>query len=55
MRKLIDLDEAVFKALSIKAIEQGTNLKSYIESLCIKDAGGGFKAKKPSTKRNSKR
>lgn len=54
MRKLIDLDGATFKALSIKAIETGTNLKTYIENLCISDAGGGFKDKKPSTKRKLK-
>ncbi len=54
MRKLIDLDGATFKALSIKAIEAGTNLKSYIESVLVTHAGGGFKDKKPSTKRKLK-
>ena len=52
MKKLIDLDDQTFETLSIKAIKAKTNLKAYIESLCIKDAGGGFKDKKPSTKRN---
>lgn len=54
MRKLIDLDGATFKALSIMAIEAGTNLKSYIESILVLHAGGGFKDKKPSTKRKLK-
>ena len=40
MRKLIDLDGATFKALSIKAIEAGTNLKSYIELVLTQHAGG---------------
>lgn len=32
-RKIINLDEATFKTLSIMAIENGTNLKNYIEKL----------------------
>lgn len=32
-RKIIDLDENTFKTLSIMAIQKGTNLKNYIESL----------------------
>lgn len=32
-RKIIDLDENTFKTLSIMAIENGTNLKRYIEEL----------------------
>ena len=32
-RKIIDLDETTFKTLSIMAIEEGTNLKNYIEKL----------------------
>jgi len=51
MRKLIDLDGATFKALSIMAIEAGTNLKGYIESVLETHAGVGFKEEKPSTKR----
>lgn len=31
MKKLIDLDDATFEALSIMAIKNKTNLKSYIE------------------------
>jgi len=54
MRKLIDLDEATFKALSKMAIDANTNLKSYIESVLVTHARAGFKDKKPSTKRKSK-
>lgn len=32
-RKIIDLDENTFKTLSIMAIQKGTNLKKYIETL----------------------
>ena len=32
-RKSINLDEATFKTLSIMAIEEGTNLKNYIEKV----------------------
>ena len=32
-RKIINLDESTFKALSIMAIENGTNLKNYIEHI----------------------
>ncbi|MFZ1807949.1 MAG: hypothetical protein WAU36_12025 [Cyclobacteriaceae bacterium] len=55
MKKIIDLDEATFKALSHMAIEADTNLKSYIESVLVSHAGGGFKDKKPSTKRPTKK
>lgn len=55
MRKLIDLDEDTFKTLSKLAIDNNTNLKSYIESILVLHACGGFKDKKPSTKRNSKK
>jgi hypothetical protein len=54
MKKLIDLDEQTFKSLSHMAIESNTNLKSYIESVLVTHAGGGFKDKKPSSKRKSK-
>ena len=54
MRKLIDLEDATFEALSILAIKDKTNLKSYIESVLVTHAGGGFKDKKPSTKRKLK-
>jgi hypothetical protein len=53
MRKLIDLNESTFKVLSHMAIEANTNLKSYIESVLVTHARGGFKDKKPSTKLNS--
>lgn len=32
-RKIIDLNEATFKTLSIMAIQKGTNLKKYIEDV----------------------
>ena len=32
-RKIINLDESTFKTLAIMAIENGTNLKNYIEHL----------------------
>ena len=32
-RKIIDLDDTTFKTLSIMAIEEGTNLKNYIEKV----------------------
>lgn len=54
MKKLIDLDDATFEALSIMAIKSKTNLKNYIESVLVLHVGGGFKDKKPSTKRKSK-
>jgi len=54
MRKLIDLDEDTFKNLSKMSIDANTNLKSYIESILVTHAGGGFKDKKPSNKRKSK-
>lgn len=36
-RKLIDIPENVFQALSIKAAAMGTNLKKYIEELLIRE------------------
>ena len=32
-RKIINLEESTFKTLSIMAVEEGTNLKNYIEKL----------------------
>ncbi len=37
-KKLIDLKEDTFKALSIMAVQQGTTLKSFIESILDKAA-----------------
>ena len=37
-RKLIDIDEYDFKALSVKASKAGKLLKPYIEDLIAKDA-----------------
>ena len=34
-RKIINLDETTFKTLSIMAIEEGANLKNYIENLLV--------------------
>lgn len=36
-RKLIDIPENVFHALSIKAAAMGTNLKKYIEELLVRE------------------
>jgi hypothetical protein len=40
MKKIIDLDEATFKALSHMAIEANTNLKAYIQSVLVAHARG---------------
>lgn len=45
MRKLIDLNEETFKTLSKLAIDNNTNLKSYIESILVTHAGGALKIK----------
>lgn len=37
-RKLIDIPEDVFRALTIKAATTGMNLKKYIENLLVEDA-----------------
>lgn len=37
-RKLIDIPEDVFKALSLKATAMGMNLKKYIEHLLVQEA-----------------
>lgn len=37
-RKLIDIPEDVFRALSIKAAAMGLNLKKYIEQLLVEEA-----------------
>jgi len=49
MKKLIDIDDPTFEALSIMAIKERTNRKSYIESVLVNHAGGGSK------KENSKK
>ncbi len=36
-RKLIDIPENVFQALTIKAAAMGTNLKKYIEELLVRE------------------
>lgn len=50
MKKLIDLDDETFEALSIMAIKKKTNLKSYIESVLVLHAGGGSKKENSRTK-----
>ena len=37
-RKLIDIPDGVFRALSVKAAATGMNLKNYIEKLLAEDA-----------------
>ncbi len=37
-RKLIDIPEDVFRALTVKAAAMGINLKKYIEQLLIEEA-----------------
>lgn len=44
-RKIIDLNEDTFKTLSIMAIQKGTNLKNYIESVLNELAEGYEDAK----------
>ena len=39
-RKLIDIPEDVFRALTLKAAAMGINLKKYIEQLLIEEANG---------------
>jgi len=41
MKKLIDIDDTTFEALSIMAIRARKNLKGYIESVLVTHAGGG--------------
>jgi hypothetical protein len=54
MRVNIDLDDEVVKQLSKMAIDSDTDRKNYIQSVLVTHAGGGFKDKKPSTKRKLK-
>lgn len=63
MKKIIDIDDKTHLSLSIMALKLKTNLKNYIETILSTHAknaivephaGGGFKDKKPSTKRKLK-
>ncbi len=54
MRILIDLDDETIKALSHLALDANMDRKNYIQSALVTHARGGFKNKKPSTKRKSK-
>ena len=53
-RKIINLDESTFKTLSIMAIEEGTNLKNYIEKL-LSDIAGTYEDSKLYTKLSKER
>ena len=53
-RLLIDLDDNVLKAIAKMAVDSDMYVKNYIESVLVLHAGGGFKDKKPSTKRKLK-
>ena len=53
-RKIINLDEATFKTLSIMAIEEGTNLKNYIEKL-LSDIAYNYEDSKLFAKLNKER
>ena len=48
-RIIINLDETTFKTLSIMAIEEGTNLKNYIEKL-LSDIADNYEDSKLYTK-----
>lgn len=54
MRINIDLPDDVAKQYNIMAAQNDTNRKNYIESVLVLHAGGGFKDKKPFTKRKLK-
>ena len=53
-RKIINLDEETFKTLSIMAIEEGTNLKNYIEKL-LSDIAYNYEDSKLYAKLNKER
>ena len=53
-RKIINLDEATFKTLSIMAIKEGTNLKNYIEKL-LSDIAYNYEDSKLYAKLNKER
>ena len=53
-RKIIDLDDTTFKTLSIMAIEEGTNLKNYIEKL-LSDIAYNYEDSKHYAKLNKER
>lgn len=51
MRINIDLPDDIALQYNVEAAKQGTDRKNYIQELLCTHAGGGFKDKKPSTKR----
>lgn len=57
MRKNIDISDDAVKALSIQAIENGTNFKNHVENILEEIAKDGWKKKikKTSTNVKSKR
>lgn len=55
MRINIDLPDDIAKWYNVQAAQSDTDRKNYIQSVLVTHAGGGFKDKKPSTKRNSKK
>lgn len=55
MRILIDLDDETIKRLSHLALDANCDRKNYIQSVLVTHAGGSFKAKKPYTKRSTKK
>lgn len=54
MRVNIDLPDDIVKTLSVMAVQSDTDRKNYIQSVLVLHARGGFKDKKPSTKRKLK-
>ena len=55
MKKLlIDLPEEIHTELSHMAVDVKMKLKPYIQSVLVTHSGGGFKDKKPFTKRKLK-
>ena len=54
MRINIDLPDNVALDYNVQAAKLGTDRKNYIQSVLVTHARGGFKDKKPSTKRKSK-
>ena len=53
-RKIINLDEETFKTLSIMDIEEGTNLKNYIENI-LSDIAYNYEDSKLYAKLNKER
>lgn len=54
MKKIIDVPDEILRNLKHMAIDNDMSVKAYIEYIIFTHAGGGFKDKKPSTKRKLK-